>query len=400
MSESIELVAEYLAAALTCLVLILFVRHSRRFGVEHQQGWLAISIGFSLLLFGTLVEIALDYPELRALFPPSNTWTALLFELTLSGQLLAVVFLAFGFRRWMPALRALHDAQQSLREHHEVLEQRVEERTEELAEANQRIRAESAGQQRIASELRESQRRLETLLGNLPGMAYRGRCELWRPMEFVSDGCVELTGYPAEVLVGGEVVSFGALIHDDDREPVQRLIGQALERGDRFQLEYRLHTAQGRERVVWEQGAGVYDDAGELLAIEGLVVDITQRKRVEDRLRLASLIIDNALEGIVVTDPSGEIMMVNPAFTAITGYSAEEAIGRTPALLKSGRHDGPFYRRMWHEITTHGTWRGEIWNRRKNGEIYPQWLTVTAIRGHAGAIHQLIGIFSDITQRK
>jgi PAS domain S-box-containing protein len=130
------------------------------------------------------------------------------------------------------------------------------------------------------------------------------------------------------------------------------------------------------------------------------VVDISERKRAEERLQLASLIIENALEGIVVTDPDGVIESINPSFTTITGFSANDVIGRKPNVLKSGRHDDEFYAEMWRELADNGSWRGEIWNRRKNGEIYPEWLTITAIRDDQGRIMRMIGIFSDITQRK
>jgi diguanylate cyclase (GGDEF)-like protein/PAS domain S-box-containing protein len=105
-------------------------------------------------------------------------------------------------------------------------------------------------------------------------------------------------------------------------------------------------------------------------------------------------------EGIVITDVNNRILRVNAAFTQMTGYSPEEAIGQTPALLKSGRHDAGFYRRMWEELQTQGRWQGEIWNRRKGGEIYPEWLTVTAVRGPAGDIRHYVAAFLDISERK
>jgi diguanylate cyclase (GGDEF)-like protein/PAS domain S-box-containing protein len=116
--------------------------------------------------------------------------------------------------------------------------------------------------------------------------------------------------------------------------------------------------------------------------------------------RLSRIVFDNALEGITVTDDKARIQMVNRAFVETTGYSAQEAIGQTPALLRSGRHDATFYQAFWKALTEKGEWRGEIWNRRKNGSLYPEWLNVSAVRNARGDIEHFIAIFSDITERK
>jgi two-component system sensor histidine kinase/response regulator len=107
-----------------------------------------------------------------------------------------------------------------------------------------------------------------------------------------------------------------------------------------------------------------------------------------------------AREGIMITDANGRIIRVNQAFTEITGYTSAEAVGKTPALLSSGRQDAEFYARMWNSIKHEKNWRGEIWNKRKNGEIYPEQLTITSIFDEHGQLANYVGIFSDITQRK
>jgi PAS domain S-box-containing protein len=105
-------------------------------------------------------------------------------------------------------------------------------------------------------------------------------------------------------------------------------------------------------------------------------------------------------EGVTVTDASNKILRVNRAFTEITGYSNEEVIGKTPAILQSGRHDREFYRNMWQVLGRDGFWCGEVWNRNKSGKIYPEWLTITAVFGADGQVTNYVGIFSDITERK
>lgn len=119
-----------------------------------------------------------------------------------------------------------------------------------------------------------------------------------------------------------------------------------------------------------------------------------------DYLRLAHKVIDASMDGILITDKQGFIQSVNPSFTKLTGYTPQEAIGQTPRLLSSGLHEADFYRHMWHTLLEKGHWQGEIWNKRKNGELYPQWLSITAIRDEEQQITQYAAIFSDITERK
>jgi diguanylate cyclase (GGDEF)-like protein/PAS domain S-box-containing protein len=116
--------------------------------------------------------------------------------------------------------------------------------------------------------------------------------------------------------------------------------------------------------------------------------------------RLATQVFQSTLEGIMVTNTQNVIESVNPAFTQITGYLAHEAIGKTPSLISSGRHDAVFYKKMHAEIASKGHWQGEIWNRRRNGEIYPEWLTINVVKNDAGQIVNHVGVFSDITKRK
>lgn len=131
-----------------------------------------------------------------------------------------------------------------------------------------------------------------------------------------------------------------------------------------------------------------------------VVRDISARKDAEEKLLLANKVFENTIEGIVVTDPKGQIVQVNPGFTAITGYAAEEAIGHNPRILKSDRHPQHFYHHMWTQLVHDGHWAGEIWNRRKNGESYPEWLTISAVKNEAGLTTNYVSIFHDITELK
>jgi diguanylate cyclase (GGDEF)-like protein/PAS domain S-box-containing protein len=164
---------------------------------------------------------------------------------------------------------------------------------------------------------------------------------------------------------------------------------------------------------------GVTDKEGELLGLvtfsdilESIEYDYvhqlleTLREREhslsisQQQLRLATKVFENTFEGIMVTNADNIIESVNPAFTQITGFSAFEVIGKTPALLSSGRHDADFHRKMREDLNEAGFWRGEIWNRRKNGEVYPEWLSINTIRNADDQITNYIAVFSDITKRK
>lgn len=118
------------------------------------------------------------------------------------------------------------------------------------------------------------------------------------------------------------------------------------------------------------------------------------------RLRLAEKVFETSLEGIMITSPEGIIESVNPGFAAITGYSLPEVLGKTPRVLQSGRHERSFYTAMWETLLLEGSWRGEVWNKRKNGEIYPQWLSISMVRHEDGSLANYVAIFSDISERK
>ncbi|MBT8764456.1 EAL domain-containing protein [Desulfohalobiaceae bacterium Ax17] len=130
------------------------------------------------------------------------------------------------------------------------------------------------------------------------------------------------------------------------------------------------------------------------------VRDISERKKSEDQLRLAAKVFESKSEGIVITDAEGTILHVNEAFCQITGYSRDEVIGKNPRIMKSDRHDEEFYKQMWQDILTKGFWQGEVWDRRKDGEIYPKWLSISAVKDDQGNLTHFVAIFSDLTAIK
>ncbi|MDZ7811245.1 MAG: EAL domain-containing protein [Arhodomonas sp.] len=195
----------------------------------------------------------------------------------------------------------------------------------------------------------------------------------------------------------------------------------APESQDALHLHQRALAAEGASHVVDElnlaggEGATrrtvLMDTVAEANADSGTeagavrfrcaLMDITTRKRAEEQLRIAAHVFEDAGEAIVVTDPIGHVQTINEAFTRITGYTEDDALGVTVGrLLKSGRHGPAFYEAMWEALNNQGFWQGEVWNRRKDGEIYPEWLTINRIDDDAGQPRYFVVIFADISELK
>jgi diguanylate cyclase (GGDEF)-like protein/PAS domain S-box-containing protein len=213
-------------------------------------------------------------------------------------------------------------------------------------------------------------------------------------IQSVNPAAEKIFGYPASELIGR---SIKVLFPEND--------------GD---LNFPLNIRKEDSRVIRDlrgrrKGGSVYHldlsisnvDFGGSPIFIGILRDISDRKKSEMELGLASMIYENISEATVVTDADNNIVSVNPAFTDITGYSPEEVIGKNPGIMKSGRHDKEFYREMWASIIGTGHWQGEIWDRRRNGGIYPKWLSISTIRDKQnGKVHNYIAVFTDITERK
>ena len=178
---------------------------------------------------------------------------------------------------------------------------------------------------------------------------------------------------------------------------IQEAAERVLATGARVELEIR-HLTSFFGHDVWARcWLSRFTSRGEphlLLMLE----NITEKKAAEEELRLAASVYQNSSEGILVTDAAGIILSVNPAFTEITGYAEDEALGRKTSLLRSDRHGPEFYRSMWEALTKEGCWRGEVWNRRKDGEAYLEWLSINRIEASAGAPFRYVAVFHDITE--
>jgi len=161
-----------------------------------------------------------------------------------------------------------------------------------------------------------------------------------------------------------------------------------------------LPFVDGQNHLLEITKVKLFDRDGINIGLIGSAIDITERKRAEERLRLTAKVFEHTLEGVMITDASGNIVELNDAIQNITGYSREELVGKNPRVLQSGQHSMSFYESMWQSIVTAGHWAGEMWNRKKDGEVYAEWLTISAISDEQGQVTNYVGISSDITQIK
>ena len=174
--------------------------------------------------------------------------------------------------------------------------------------------------------------------------------------------------------------------------------GNACLSGEPQRFEWTFKTHESEEFSAEVLLSGAQRDAEAM--VQMTVRDVSERKKAESTMRLAAQVFENALEGVVITNGNAEILLVNRAFTKITGYTAEQMIGKNPSTLGSGRQPAEFYREMWAALAETAQWQGEIWNIRKDGDIYPQWLNISRVSDAYGKAINYVGVFTDITERK
>lgn len=194
--------------------------------------------------------------------------------------------------------------------------------------------------------------------------------------------------------------AFLAAVHPHDRDDVAAALRNMQPAGASADLEFRL--ARCRVAPCWMhlRSTTLGGDEGQPLKRIGTLQDITQRRRADEGLRLAASVFDNSLNAILLADADGRIRQVNRAFTEITGYSAEEAVGQTTRLMQSGEHPPEFYASMWEQLLATSKWEGELLNRRKDGQLISVWESIVAVRAPGGEITHYIGIFYDISEQK
>jgi len=194
-----------------------------------------------------------------------------------------------------------------------------------------------------------------------------------------------------------------------DEDFVPKAMAQAFRANDLAALaseaphvneEWLTFASDGHRGLFETTKMPMRDTAGQVLGVLGIARDITQRRRDEEQLHLAASVFVHAREGIMITGADGTILQVNKAFTDITGYTRAEVVGRNPRMFRSGVQGPEFYAELWRSLNTRGHWDGEVWNRRKSGEVYPQLLTISAVRDERADTVHFVALFSDISKIK
>ena len=182
-------------------------------------------------------------------------------------------------------------------------------------------------------------------------------------------------------------------VHPKDRDSVHKAYQTSIEKHEAYHIVHRLLFADGRTKYVLEESQHFYDANNNHISSLGTVQDITRSKEAERKLRQSATVFENTTEGVMITDTNSIILDVNEAFCQITGRERNEVLGKPASILKSGRHSKKFYQDMWKDVSELGSWRGEIWNRRKNGEMYPQWLNISSVKYSSNVVESYIAVF-------
>jgi diguanylate cyclase (GGDEF)-like protein/PAS domain S-box-containing protein len=248
---------------------------------------------------------------------------------------------------------------------------------------------------RHQQQLQESERKYSNILESVDACIYlkdtQGR------YLYANHSLRELFGSTLEEIVGQRDERFynaesTVQLHNHDR--------LVLEKGETIKTEETNLNLKGRHTSTYlTVKLPLRNEAGEIYALCGISTDITERKQAEEELRIAATTFESQ-EGMMVTDANLVILRVNHAFTDITGYTCEDVIGQTPRILSSGLQEKDFFTRMWDSINGTDAWEGEIWNRRKNGEVYPEHLTITAVKDIYGTVTNYVASLTDITLSK
>ncbi|AYF88816.1 bifunctional diguanylate cyclase/phosphodiesterase [Pseudomonas sp. DY-1] len=210
-----------------------------------------------------------------------------------------------------------------------------------------------------------------------------------------NDGFTRITGYSQREIADRSTLELGLWANPADR----KLMIQAIhDQGSLYHFTTAVRTKAGQIRIC-ELSAQPIPIGGEPCMLT-IARDVTERQQMQEKLLQAATVFESTAEGVMITDTEQRITAVNRAFSEITGYSESEALGQSPRMLASGQHDSAFYAAMWHQLEREGHWQGEIWNRRRNGEPYPEWLTISAVRDRHQQVTHYVGVFADISPLK
>ncbi len=243
----------------------------------------------------------------------------------------------------------------------------------------------------------DSERKLfQTILDNAPIGIWMLSSE--HKLKFVNKTFCNALGIPEERLLSA--AHYSAVLPSPMSESCMTSDRASLEQAQPHLSTEWVPFVDGKTHLLEITKVRLQDDEGRVTGLIGLAADISDRKQAEERSRLTAKIFENTLEGILITDVAGNIIEVNDSFCKITGYDRAELLGKNPRVLHSGHHPRAFYEGMWQTISATGHWSGEIWNRNSHGDLYAEWLTISAIHDESGKATHYVGICSDITVLK
>jgi len=370
-------------------------------GVERLQADLALAAPLSGV-------VSIGIPEAHVLSEADRAMTHLSWLLAALCLALYGLTWLFSDRTILRPLRALSEGARRLREgelafripesvgsgEFALLRRDFNEMADTLSAREGEIRRDLAKLAASGQALRESESRFRNLYEQAP-LPHQSLDADGTILDVNAAWC-ELFGRPREEVLGrciGEYLSEESRLLLDDRLT-------------RFKTEGRTNVnvfeivrPDGEKRLVEVNGRIARDAEGNFLRTHCILSDVTERREKELGLRLAASVFEQANEAITITDEKATIIAVSRRFTDITGYRADEVIGRNPRILQSGRQDAAFYKAMWGALTSTGHWSGEIWNKRKDGAIYPEWLSISAVRDEGGRTTNYVAVFSDLTER-
>ena len=216
-------------------------------------------------------------------------------------------------------------------------------------------------------------------------------------IRYINPCAADLFGISSEGITGSSLYGLFELAGMPDT--VLLTAHACLEHGTDYEYEL-TRTGSPDKTDLHLRFAPIRDSGGKFLGLVLSIQDVSEKKKTEHKLKQAASIFENTIEGVIIADAQANIISVNPAFTRITGYDEDEVRGKNPRILSSGRQPRSFYETMWGSLLQEGYWQGEIWNRRKNGETYAEWLTISAMQGSSGKPNNYIAVFADITSAK
>jgi PAS domain S-box-containing protein len=252
--------------------------------------------------------------------------------------------------------------------------------------------------ERLRTAAEASERRLRELVQSIDAIVWEAEAKTHQ-FTFVSQRAEQILGYPVGQWLS-QADFWEQHLHPLDREQAVGARRQAIAEGRDHSLEYRVLAADGREVWLHDTIHVVLDAEGRPIQLRGVAIDSTKGKLAQAERMLLMTAIEQSADGIVITDAKGTIQYVNPAFSRVSGYSREEALGKNPRILKSGKQDEAYYRKLWTTILGGEIWQDEIINRRSDGSLYPEQMTITPVRDQRGEITHFIAIKAEVTERK